>query len=148
MLLNLSKTAHAPLAATVTAFSRAFTQASIEELGVIREWRIAIVNAVGNNSPLPDGWISTQHRLAEKNLALASAATTTDSDRSAYTMLSAEFNHMQTLSELYLAIRKQNTFISPDEFNSNSLEDQILSCAQGFVSMMESHELQDQSACR
>lgn len=41
----------APAPHASVGFSRAFTQASIEELGVIREWRIAIVNAVGSNSP-------------------------------------------------------------------------------------------------
>jgi hypothetical protein len=128
-------------------FSRAFIQASIEEVSVIREWRIAIVNAVGANSPVPVEWMSAQQRQAEKNLALASAAAATDSDRGTYTMLSAELNHMQTLSEHYLAIRKQDAFISPDSFNSSSLEDQILSCARGIISMTESHEFQDQPAC-
>src|ERR1035438_4293426 len=52
-------------------FSRAFVEAGIEEMGVIREWRIAIVNAVQNNSRVSEDWVSTQHRLAEKNLALA-----------------------------------------------------------------------------
>src|ERR1700689_467409 len=84
-------------------FSRAFTEAGIEEMGVIREWRIAIVNAVQSNSPLSEDWISAQHRLAEKNLALASAAASTDDDRSAYPLLSAEFNNMQTLSDQYVA---------------------------------------------
>jgi hypothetical protein len=128
-------------------FSRAFTEAGIEELSVIREWRIAIVNAVKNNFPVSEDWVSAQHRLAEKNLALASAAASTDDDRSAYPLLSAEFNNMQTLSELYLAIRKQATYISPDTFHSSPLEDQILSCARDFVSMTESHEFQDQPSC-
>jgi hypothetical protein len=128
-------------------FSRAFTDAGIEEMGVIREWRIAIVNAVLNNTPVSEDWVSTQHRLAEKNLALASAAASTDDDRSAYPLLSAEFNNMQTLSEQYIAIRKQGSFISPDTFHSTPLEDQILSCARNFVSMTESHEFQDQPSC-
>jgi hypothetical protein len=128
-------------------FSRAFSQAGIEEISVIREWRIAIVNAVANSSPVSEDWISAQHRMAEKNLALASAAAATDIDRSAYTMLSAEFNNMQALSERYLAIRKRVAFISSDNFNSSVLEDQILNCARGFVSMTESHEFQDQPAC-
>jgi hypothetical protein len=128
-------------------FSRAFIQASIEEISVIREWRIAIINAVGTNSPVPVDWISAQQRQAEKNLALASATAATDSDRSAYAMLSVELNHMQTLSERYLAIRKQDAFISPDSFNSSSLEDQIMSCARGLVSMTESHEFKDLPAC-
>jgi len=128
-------------------FSRAFTEAAIEELGVIREWRIAIVNAVQSNSPLSEGWVSTQHRLAEKNLALASAAASTDDDRSANPLLSSEFNNMQTLSDQYVATRKAASFISPDTFHSTPLEDQILSCAQNFVSMTESHEFQDQPSC-
>jgi hypothetical protein len=128
-------------------FSRAFTEAGIEEMGVIREWRIAIVNAVLNNTPVSEDWVSTQHRLAEKNLALASAAASTDDDRSAYPLLSAEFNNMQTLSEQYIATRKKAAFISPDTFGSTPLEDQILSCARNFVSMTESHEFQDQPSC-
>jgi len=129
-------------------FSIAFVQAGIEEMSLIREWRIAIVNAVQNNSPVPEDWIFAHHRLAEKNLALASAAASTDDDRSAYPLLSAEFNNMQKLSEHYLAMRKQNAFISPDTFGNASLEERILSCARGFVSMTESHEFQDQPACR
>ena len=128
-------------------FSRAFTEAGIEEMGVIREWRIAIVNAVLNNAPVLEDWVSTQHRLAEKNLALASAAASTDDDRSAFPLLSAEFNNMQTLSEQYVAARKQAAFISPDTFHSGPLEDQILSCARNFVSMTESHAFQDQPSC-
>jgi hypothetical protein len=128
--------------------SRAFIQAGIEEISVIREWRIGIVNAVQINTPVSEDWVATRHRLAEKNLALASAAVSTDDDRSAYPLLSAEFNNMQKLSDLYLATRNQNKFISPENFGNSALEDQILSCAQGFTSMTESHEFQDQAACR
>jgi hypothetical protein len=137
----------APTPPAKPGFSRAFTEACIEEMGVIREWRIAIVNAVLNNAPVSEDWVSAQHRLAEKNLALASAAASTDDDRSALPLLSAEFNNMQTLSDLYVATRKQAAFISPDTFHSGPLEDQILSCARNFVSMTESHEFQDQPSC-
>jgi hypothetical protein len=128
-------------------FSTAFVQAGIEEMSVIREWRIAIVNAVKNNTPVSEDWVSAHHRLAEKNLALASAATSTDDDRSSFPLLTAEYNNMQKLSDLYIAMRKQGTSISPDNFNNSSLEDQILSCARGFVSMTETHEFQDQASC-
>ena len=127
-------------------FSTAFVQAGIEEMGVIREWRIAIVNAVQKNTPVSKEWVSTHHRLADKTLSLASAAASTDDDRSAFPLLTAEFNNMQKLSELYLALRKQASFISPDNFDI-SLEEQILSCARGFVSMTENHEFQDQASC-
>jgi hypothetical protein len=128
-------------------FSRAFTAAGIEEMSVIREWRIAIVNAVQSNTPLSEDWVSAQHRLAEKNLSLASAAASTDDDRSAYPLLSSEFNNMQTLSEKYIATRNAASFISPDTFHSTPLEDQILACARNFVSMTGSQEFQDQPSC-
>ena len=128
-------------------FSRVFTEAGIEEMSVIREWRIAIVNSVTNNTPLAEDWVSAQHRLADKNLALASAAASTDDDRSAFPLLSAEFNNMQTLSELCLSIRRQAKFVSPDILQNPPLADQILSCARDFVSMTESHAFQDQASC-
>jgi len=128
--------------------SRAFIQAGVEEISVIREWRIAIVNAVQINTPVSEEWVAARHRLAEKNLALASAAVSTDDDRSAYPLLSAEFNNMQKLSDLYLATRNQNKFISPENFGNAALEEQILGCAQGLASMTENHEFQDQAACR
>jgi hypothetical protein len=143
--LNPERQAPAPHA--TAGFSRAFIQAGIEEMSVIQEWRTAIVNAVQNNIPISEDWIATQHRLADKNLALASSAASTDDDRSAIPLLSAEFNNMKNLSELYLAIRKQDTSISTDTFHNSPLEDQILSCARDFVSMTESHVFQDQSAC-
>ncbi len=128
--------------------STAFVQAGIEEMSLVREWRTAIVNAVQKNTPVPEDWISAQRRLADKNLALASAAISTDDDRNAYPLLAAEFSNMRKLSDLYLAMRTQVNFISTDTFHSSPLEDQILSCAQGFASMTEKHEFQDQPACR
>jgi hypothetical protein len=127
--------------------SRAFIQAGIEELGVIREWRTAIVDAVQKNTPVPDDWVAARRRLADKNLALASAAASTDDDRSAYPLLATELSNMQKLSDLYLAMRAHSAFISPDTFGNGPLEQQILSCAQGFASMSENHEFQDQPAC-
>ncbi len=139
--------APAPATHATAGLSRAFTQAGIEEISVIRDWRTVIVNAVLKNSPASEDWISAQQALANKNLELASAAASTSDDRSAYPLLSAELNNMRTLSEHYLAFRQQAAFISPDTFHSGPLEDQILNCARGFVSMTESHEFQDQPAC-
>jgi len=139
--------AQAPAPHAKAGLSTAFIRSSIEELSVIREWRTAVVTAVQNNSPASEDWLATQHRLAEKNLALASASASTDDDRSASPLLSAEFNNMQKLNDLYLTMRKQAAFISPDAFHNTPLEDQILSCAQGFTSMTENHEFQDQSSC-
>jgi hypothetical protein len=128
-------------------FSRAFIQAGIEELSLIREWQIAVVNAVQSNTPLTEDWVNDHRSLTEKNLALASASASTDDDRSGYPLLAAEFSNMQKLSDRYLTMRSQIKFISPDLFDSDPLEKQILSCARGFASMTASHEFQDEPAC-
>ena len=128
-------------------FSRAFIQAGIEELSLIREWQIAVVNAVQSNTPLSEDWVSERRSLTEKNLALASAAASTDDDRSGYPLLSAEFSNMQKLSDRYLTMRSQLKFISPDLFDSDLLEKQILTCARGFASMTASREFQDEPTC-
>lgn len=146
-ILTLNAATPEPQAPQKPVLSRAFIQTSVEELSVIREWRSAIVNAVQTNVPLEEDWIAQRHRLADKNLALASAAASTDEDRSAYPLLSAEYNNMQKLSDLYLAFRNQSKFISPESFGNSALEDQIQTCAQGFASMTDSHEFQDQAAC-
>ncbi len=129
-------------------FSIAFAQLGIEEMSVIREWRSAVVSAVQNNTPVSEDWLTAQHRLAEKGLSLAFAAASTDDDRNASPLLSGEFNNMQKLSELYLSVRKQAAYISPDTFGSNPLEQQILNCARDFVAMTQSQEFQDQPGCR
>jgi hypothetical protein len=137
----------APQTQAKTGLSRTFVQASIEEMSVIREWRIGIVGAVQSNIPVSEDWAAAQHRQAEKNQALASAAVSTEDDRKALTMLSAELDSMQKLSDLYLALRTRSTAMSPDRFDNTPLEEQILNCARGFVSMTESREFQDQPAC-
>jgi hypothetical protein len=147
-ILTLPTTeAPAPAAHAQAGLSKAFIQASIEEMSVIRDWRTTIVNAVQANTPIAEDWLSSQHRLSEKDLALASAAASTDDDRNALPLLSAEAGNMQKLNDLYIAMRKQAAFISPDEFHNGPLEDQILNCAQGFASMTVTHEFQDQAAC-
>jgi hypothetical protein len=139
--------APAPQPQVKAGFSRTFVQAGIEEMSLIREWRIAIVSAVEKNIPLTEEWASVQHRQAEKDLALASAAVSTDDDRSAFPLLSSEFDNMQKLSDLYLAVRTRSAPMSPDDFGNGPLEEQILSCAGGFVAMTETRQFQDQASC-
>jgi hypothetical protein len=139
--------AKAPQSQARAGLSRVFIQAGIEEMSSIREWRLGIVSAVQTNIPVSEAWLSAQHRQVEKNLALASSAVSTDDDRSAYPLLSAEFNNMQKLSDLYLSLRTRSTAMSPDKFDSTPLEEQILNCARGFLAMMESREFLDQPTC-
>lgn len=114
---------------------------------VTREWRIAIVNAIQNNFPVTEDWASGYRRTADSKLALASAAVTTDSDRSGLPLLTSQFNNMQSLSDNYLAMRKSLTYTSPDSLENDPLYQQILACSRGLASLAASGQFQDVPAC-
>jgi len=130
-----------------SGFSKEFVRAGIEEMTAIREWRIAIVNAVQSSFPVTDDWVAGYRRSADSKHALTSAAIATDSDRSGFALLSNEFGKMQTLSDKYLALRKSLTYIAPDSLDKDPLDQQILSCARGLSSMAASGQFEDVPAC-
>jgi len=130
-----------------SGFSKDFLRAGVEEMTAIREWRIAIVNAVQSNFPVTDDWVAGYRRTAESKLSLASAAVTTDSDRSGFILLSNEFSKMQMLSDKYLALRKSLTYIAPDSLENDPLDQQLLSCARGLASMAGSGQFEDVAVC-
>jgi hypothetical protein len=130
-----------------SGFSKEFLRAGIEEMTAIREWRIAIVNAVQSNFPVTDDLVASYRRAADSKLALASAAVTTDSDRSGFALLNNEFSKMQALSDKYLALRKSLTYIAPDSLDKDPLDQQVLSCARGLSFMAAGRHFEDVPEC-
>jgi len=130
-----------------SGFSKDFLRAAIEAMTAIREWRIAIVNAVQSSFPVTDDWVAGYRRTADSKLALTSAAISTDSDRSGFALLSNESSKMQTLSDKYLALRRSLTYIAPDSLDKDPLDQQILSCARGLSSMAGGGQFEDVAAC-
>lgn len=132
-------------------FSPDFLRAAIEEMTEIREWRIAIVNAVQTNNPVAEDWVANFRRAAESKLTLASAAANsaaaTESDRKALELLRNVFNNMRQLSDTFVTMRKNMTYTSPDSFDNNPLDHKILSCARSLASMAASNQFQDDSSC-
>jgi hypothetical protein len=134
-------------AAPKRGFSVEFLKAGIEEMSVIREWRIAIVDAVQTNSPISDDWVSGYRRTADNKLQLATAAVSTESDRQALAMLQNEYNNMKQMSDEFLGMRKNMNYISPDSFDNNPLDQKILACSRALGAMAASGEVQDDISC-
>ena len=128
-------------------FSPAFLRAGIEEMTVIREWRIALVNAVQNNTPVSEDWVGGFRRTADSKLALASAAATTASDRNAFQLLGNEFRNMQQLSDQFLALRSTVSYVAPNSFDNNPLDAKVLGCARALAAMAAANQFQDEPAC-
>jgi hypothetical protein len=139
-----------PAAATPAAkpgFSRPFMEAGIELMSSIREWRITIVNSIQNNTLVSEEWISRLRRRSEEKLAMASAARSTDDDRSGYPLLAAEVANMKQFSEQFLSKRRQSLAINPNSLDNDSLDQQILACGRSLASMAAEGRFHEEPAC-
>jgi hypothetical protein len=139
-------------ATTVTGekseFSKEFLRAAIEEMAMIREWRIALTNAVQNGFPIGDDWMAIYREPALRNLRLAAVAASTDPDRSAYQLLSNEFDNMKKLSDRFVAAHTAQTYMPPDSLKGDPLDQQILNCARSLAAMAAGGKFVDDGACR
>jgi hypothetical protein len=152
LALPAAATAVAPGAATADkpekpGFSTEFLKAGIEEMSVIREWRIAIVNAVQTNNPVTDDWVAGYRRGAESRLSLASAAMMSDSDRKAFVLLQNEFNNMLQMSDRFVTQHRNVSYTSPDSFVNNPEDEKILSCSRALAAMAATGVFQDELSC-
>lgn len=129
------------------AFSKEFLRAGIEEMSVIREWRSALLNAVQNGYPLTDEFVAGYQGQASTNLRLASVAISTDSDRSAFQLLSNELDSMQKLSSKILKARKHMNYIPTDALKGDPLDQKVLNCARSLASMAVSGQFLDDGSC-
>ena len=128
-------------------FSREFLRAAIEEMAMIREWRIALTNAVQNGIPIGDDWMAIYRGPALTNLRLTAVAASTDPDRSAYQLLLNEYDNMNKLSDRFVAAHTAQQYLPPDSLKDDALNLQILSCARSLASMATSGQFVDDGSC-
>ncbi len=127
--------------------SKEFVRAGIETITVIEDWRTAIVQAVKNNSPVTPDWVDGYRRNAETKLALASSAVVTDADREALLLFRYDFTSMQSLSDKYLALRKDLTYVASDSLENDALNQKIQSCGRGLSALTAGSPFQDVTVC-
>jgi len=129
------------------AFSREFLNVGIEQMSTLREWHTALQTAIQNGIPLSDGLLAPYRKEATTNLHLASVAATTTSDRSAYQLLSAEFQNMAKLGEKYLNLRASLTYIARDALQNDELNKRIIACGHSLRAMAAAGQFSDDSSC-
>jgi hypothetical protein len=139
-------TAAAPPASN-SDFSKPFLRAGIEEMSVIREWRIALTNAVQRGIPVTDDFMALYRGPAQTDLRLASVAAETDSDHNAYQLLSNEYENMRKLSDRLVAQHDSQTYTSPDVLQNDPLALQILNCARSLANMAAANQYTDDGSC-
>lgn len=135
------------IAGEKSEFSKEFLRAGIEEMAVIREWRIALVNAVQKGYAVTNDWINYYRSPAVTNLRLASVAASTDADRKGYQLLSNEFDNMKMLSDRFVDAHTAMNYTSLDALESDPLDQKILNCARSLAAMAASGQFVDDGSC-
>jgi hypothetical protein len=128
-------------------FSREFLNAGIEEMSTLREWHTVLATAIQNGIPLSASLLEPYRAQATTNLHLASVAASTTSDRSAYQLLSNAFQNMVKLSDKYVNMRANLTYISPDALKSDNINQRIITCGHWLGAMAASGQFMDNGSC-
>jgi hypothetical protein len=137
----------APPPASTPGFSRGFLNAGIEQMATIREWHTALASAIQNGYPVTADLLAPYRAQAATNLRLVLVAVSTDSDRSAYQLLSNVFQNMVKLTDKYVAARADMRYVSPDALQNDSLNQRIVSCGHALTSIAASGQFADDGSC-
>jgi hypothetical protein len=124
-----------------------FLSAEIAALAQVREWHVALVNAVNSNTPVTDAFAGPIKRQAEAKLQLALAAATSGPDQKAAELLRNQFANMEQMSDQLVQTSAQATHISPDIFTNNALDAKILACQNTLSQSAASRQFQDDAQC-
>ena len=130
-----------------SGLSKDFIKAGIEEMSVIREWRITLKDAIKRGYPVTEDWIDAYRARAEQSLRLVSLAATTESDKSTVPLLTNEFNNMKSLSGRFVEANKSRTYVSPESLDNDPLDQKILNCARGLAAMAASGQFTNDGSC-
>lgn len=124
-----------------------FLSAEVQAVAQVREWHVALVNAVNSSNAITTAWVGPMQRQADAKLQLAVAAATSDPDQKAAELLRNEFANMQQLSDQLVAMHDNASAISPDFFNNNTLDAKILGCEHALTAMASTKQYQDDVQC-
>jgi hypothetical protein len=129
-----------------SGFSREFLRAGIEAMSTLREWHTALEAAIQNGF-LSAAVLAPYRANATTNLRLASVAVNTPSDKSAYALLNNAFQMMAGLSDKYVNMRANLTYIAPDALKDDNLNGRLLTCGRSLGAMAASGQFTDDGSC-
>jgi len=131
--------------------SREFMKAGIEEISLMREWASSLANAIQNGYPISENWVAGYRMKAQSGLGIASAAVSTEGDRSGIQLLIHEFDAVQEWSNKLLEARKSmNTAtyaLSPGTLQKDPLSQRIVTCGRFVGQMLVNGNFQDDPSC-
>ena len=128
-------------------FSQGFLAAGIEQMSTLREWHAALATAIENGISVTAGLLAPYRAQATANLGYARIAATTPADRSAYQLLNNEFQNMAKLSDKYVKLRNNLTYVDPDALQNDDLNRRLIACGHALGAMAASGQFSDDASC-
>ncbi len=77
----------------------------------------------------------------------ASVAATTTADRNAYQLLNNVYLNMGKLSDKYVNMRANLTYIAPDALQNDALNQRLIACGRFLGAMAASGQFSDDGSC-
>ena len=140
-----------PSLADDLSLSQDFMKAGIEAIAEMREWASPLAYAIQNGYNVTDSWVATYREQAFHDVNLASAAATTDADRSALQLLNHEYQAvLQWSNKLVKARKAMDTAkysLSANALRDEPLSQKIITCGHFLASMFGSGSFQDDASC-
>jgi hypothetical protein len=134
-----------------STLSRDFMKAGIESIAAMREWASPLASAIQNGYPVTESWVANYRDKAAQSIDLASAAATTDADRSALQLLNNEFASVREWSNNLLKAKESmdtgEYATSADALRNTPQSQKIIACGHFLASMLGSGHFQDDSSC-
>lgn len=131
--------------------SHNFVMAGIETIAEMREWASAMAYAIQNGYGVTESWAADYREKTASSLRQASAAASSDADRSALQLLTNEFNSVGTWSNNLVEAKKQmdtaKYSTSPEALRNEPLSQKIIQCGHFLSKMLGSAEFADDSSC-
>jgi hypothetical protein len=116
-------------------------------MSTLREWHTALTTSVEGGIPVSAALLAPYRAQATTNLRLAMVAATTASDRSAFQLLNNEFENMAKLSDKYVKLRANLTYVSPEALREDDLNRRIITCGHSLGAMAASGQFVDDGTC-
>ena len=116
-------------------------------MSTLREWHTALTTSIAGGIPVSSALLAPYRAQATTNLRLAMVAATTAADRSAFQLLNNEFQNMAKLSDKYVKLRANLTYVSPDALHGDDLNRRIITCGHSLGAMAASGQFVDDGSC-
>jgi hypothetical protein len=128
--------------------SKEYATADIEAMARMQTWHDNLKNAIEHSVPLTDELLARYRAWSQEGVRLASVAATTAADKSAFTLLTNEFNNLGKLCDKYLEMTKAATYIAPNSLESDLLDQKIHNCAKFLGALSTTVPFVDDGSCQ